>query len=136
MVTIFVFMLFLVSSISYGATDVCYPGLDCPADLPSHSPRRMNPPPIQQQQTIPPPGPTIQENCTNPQAALFNQLYGGLLYGQPSTSTCSKPATHCCFDDGSALPLLESGVQFGQACHANINWFGIPLPVNGLACRR
>jgi hypothetical protein len=122
-------IIFLLTSISALAqSDKCYPGLDCPKDIPGRPTINENPPPT----VRPVPTPQPNENCTNPYAAVINQLFLGVQ------SNCSQPATHCCFEDGSALPLdRPRSIKFGDLCHTNLNYMGIvQLPVQGMGCCR
>ena len=116
----------------------CYPGLDCPEDIPSDAPRPYNPPPAPPP-TPPhptPPQPTVYEDCSNPFATLYGNFYGALLGAQPNT-VCTQPATHCCFEDGSTVPLVNPGsIRYGDLCYVQIQTFIGQMPVQGLGCRR
>jgi hypothetical protein len=128
----------ILSSAGWAQSDTCYPGLDCPQDVPTpHKPGRDNPPPepppFDNTTVRPPYSPPhnparAQEQCSNPYEAFANALFG-----QPPN--CTQPATHCCLEDGSAVPLIAPGL-FGAQCFAQRNFFGFPVPQNGLACRR
>ena len=123
----------------------CYPGLDCPEDIPRDAPGSYNPPPTQPAPSQPPsvdvPRPPVPqqqapsqayEDCSNPYAALL-----GAMLGLPPANPCTQPATHCCFEDGSAVPLVYPGsIRFGEPCHVQINTLWGVMPVQGLGCRR
>lgn len=122
-----VILIFLFMSLPVQGQDTCYPGLDCPEDIPGYNPP---PPPRQQPRPRPRPSPTVQENCSNP----FMAMYGALLGQQP---TCTQRATHCCFSDGSYVPLQNPGsIPFAGNCFTQTNLFGVMIPVQGLGCRR
>lgn len=132
---LFLLIFLLVPSIAFGASDKCYPGLDCPQDLPPDAPGRINPPPIRPERT-PPVRQRVQQNCSNPQAAAIQNLYSGLLTGK-QTTPCTLSATHCCFNDGSAVPLQDPGsLPFAEYCHVQRNYWGFPQTIIGMGCRR
>lgn len=127
-------LLMTLSQLSFGK---CYEGLDCPEDTPGYNNNKppVNPPPppapnpnpyqTYQQPAQPP------QDCSNPYMGLLGMLYGG------TQTKCTQPATHCCFENGRAVPLVYPGsIAYGANCHAQTNVFGIAVPINGLGCRR
>jgi hypothetical protein len=117
----------------------CYPGLDCPGDIRGGDRRGgENPPPEpprQRQQNRSPVQPEdepelrqLNQHCSNPYAAWL-----GVMMGQPPN--CTLPSTHCCFQNGSAVPLMAP-LPFGTYCFTTVNMGGYFLPLEGLACRR
>jgi len=144
-----ILILLFIPSMASGGSDRCYEGLDCPDDIPSDSRRPINPPPRRSQpvqprhQPLQPSQPQqqpqqhLQQDCTNPQAAVMQNLYGGLLLGQQPTTPCTLPSTHCCFSDGSSVPLVNPGtVPYAGYCFVTRNLWGYPQVINGLGCRR
>lgn len=136
--------LFFVGAMAWAQSDVCYPGLDCPGDIPKkpgaggENPPPYSPGPAPQpsypQPQSPPYGGSPQagnQNCSDPYTAMALALFG-----QP-VQACNLPATHCCFEDGSFVPLAEPGsIAFADFCYTQINYFGALIPVQGLGCRR
>jgi len=91
--TVLLLTLIIIANVSFGAEDKCYPGLDCPKDIPNY-----NPPPRTYISPTPnrytPPPSNTRQNCSNPFANFSALLFRGQV------STCNLPATHCCFSDG------------------------------------
>lgn len=129
-----------IDSNAVAQSDVCYPGLDCPQDIPNgdNPPPPAPMPPAPQPRYDPPPQPQPQpapvaQNCADPWSALVATLIGG---AQPPP--CNLPATHCCMQDGSFVPLDQPGsIGFAASCATYMNMGGVPIPVQeGLGCRR
>ncbi len=132
-------MLLGIGADAVAQTNVCYPGLDCPEDIPRPG---ENPPPPAPKPPAPQPAPydppqpqpaPVVHNCADPWGALMATLIGG---AQPPP--CHLPATHCCLQDGSFVPLDQPGsIGFAASCSVYMNMGGIPIPMQeGLGCRR
>lgn len=131
--TAVIFLLAFLPCVAFAQQDRCYPGLDCPQDIPGQDPRDSrdeNPPP--RPRPVPRPPSDSQQSlqqCADPYVALML-----LLYGKPPPN-CTLPSTHCCFQNGSAVPLSNESMQvpFGGQCFQV--YMGIPVQ-EGLGCRR
>lgn len=135
--TAVIFLVLLLPCVAFAQQDRCYPGLDCPGDIPRGGPPQTpknsmdeNPPPTRRQ--VPRPPPDSQQSlqqCADPYVSLMLSLFG-----KPPPN-CTLPSTHCCFQNGSAVPLSNESTQvpFGGQCFQM--YMGIPVQ-EGLGCRR
>ena len=112
----------------------CYPGLDCPDDIPGGG---NNPPPAYNPAPAPAPAPAPQpqysQDCSNPYKDLV-----GLMMGAATGPSCTRRATHCCFADGTYIPLnVPESINYGDYCVGTMTMYGTVVPVaEGLGCRR
>lgn len=116
--------------------DRCYPGMDCPNDIPGQRP--SNPPPQPQVRPDVQPAPTssAKTDCGNPQGFVA-QNFVGVILGQQVERPCNLPSTHCCFEDGSSVPMMDgSRLPFASSCFTMRQLFGLPVRIDGLTCRR
>ena len=142
MIRVLFLSLLVMMGVSPAFGAACYPGLDCPPDVPRDAPGPYNPPPATQPPVRAPvqPQQPIQnqayDDCSNPYAVLAGAMLGAML-GLQQNTVCTQPATHCCFEDGSAVPMVYPGsIRFADPCYTQIPTILGPVPVQGLGCRR
>lgn len=134
--TAVIFLILLLPCVAFPQQDRCYPGLDCPGDIPRGSPpqipkrsRDENPPPRRPVPDMPRVSPQSLQQCSDPYEAMINQMFLG-----QSAQSCTLPSTHCCTDNGFAVPLQDTSenLPFGSPCSINL----LLSFRQGLTCRR